>query len=934
MSSLRSPFRLHAAQIAVTIAAAVLVVLAARADPPPRGTPAADEPPLVAAIRARDGLDVDVLVWAEGAAPDGSLGDALAPRTFVLSARPSGESHHDVYLGHARLGPGGVPLVLSRLFDLTSTADADETGLCAEGPTAAFVTRFNGHATGVTVLHLRGDLRPAREPWLTALKRDVENLVHTGSTAGVAARRYFFDHAVAAAGIALADGGAAVEVRFRTTPDAPEAAVRIDALRGDVSGAGAEHLAARPLAAPDPDLLAWSVNTARDVDWIGTERIELAKQLFFGALDTWKRLTWSDSDDDAGEAPVVGVGAGAGGAGLPPFVPAPGASALDGPPPPVAPVAGLLPHKGEGSWERLAFPAALPGAPPAFWTTTHRPDPERPFAWVRLVAMDPRQLELHMVGGTEHPRSPTGFADTGMVPPEPAVRRRLVAAFSGGFQAIHGAYGMVTERGVLLPPKAGAATVAVARDGTIRFGEWPADPADPAKAAAVPAFLIALRQNLPPLLAGGVVNPTKRRAWGYTVPGEDPVYTWRSALGVTADGRLVFGVGPSLSAETLAVSMKAAGCIWAMHLDMNISNIHFELFRPAGEGPALPAGPGTFRGHVPPRPDHVEDLSDAIMLTTSMWNSGFPRYLGAHERDFFYLTTRAVLPPPPIGPGAGDAAAVLGGAGRWETAGVPAGATAWPPIAARTFVAPDGERPADRVELVLLDAGAAALELAPEDAAVDAAASGTGAPAGARGPVLLALCGRGLGEDTPFGAALGERSRPALAGAATLAVGADGAPRLGRLGAELPPGAVVGDFIQGPSLVEAGKLLESYARWWAPRPRWGLGVTVEGRFVLAFGFVASDRTIAEALLLAGAVTAIDLSAGGGPELAVTAPGAPDGATAALDWIPAWARPGAAAAAAGTPDALAIPLERAGLRAVIRFRAAAPRPPVTVGKILE
>ncbi|HEV8324717.1 MAG TPA: phosphodiester glycosidase family protein [Myxococcota bacterium] len=961
------PLTAHAGRALVVVVVAGAVALGARPLPAPRATPLGDEPPLVAVVRARDGVEIDALVWAAGGGAARTVGDALAARTFVAEGRARGEGRRDVWVGHARLGPSGAPLWLSPLFNLTDTADADEHDLRAAGDCAAFLTSFNGKVTGVTVLDLRGDQRPPREPWWVSLQRDVENVVHTGSSAGLGVRRFFFDHAVARADLALvpgpgetageggagaawaapaaaaAGGGAAVEVRYHSVADGPERVARIDPASGAVTGDGGAALAARPLPAPDDDWVAWSVNTARDVPWIGPERIDLAKQVFFAALDGWKRFSYRPGSADEGgaeEAPTVGAGPAA------PLAPlAAGASPLDGPPPAVPPLPGTG-RKGEGTWEPLAFPVALPGAPPAFWSTVYRPDPERPFAWVRLVAMDPRQLDLHMVGGTEHPRSPTGFADTGVVPAAPAVRARLAAAFSGGFQAIHGGYGMITERGVLLPPKAGAATVAVARDGTIRLGSWPAAPASgaagaaprgaavppgatgPASASAsapaaapVPEFLVAVRQNLPPLLMDGVVNPTRRRTWGFTVDKEDPVYTWRSALGATADGRLVFGVGPSLSAETLAAAMKGAGCTWAMHLDMNISNIHFELFRPAGAGPKVPPGPGVHLGHVPPRPGHPEDLTDAVTLTTAMWLTGFPRYLTPHERDFFYVTLREVLPPPDLGAAAGDAAARAAGAGHWETTDVPAGRETWPPLAARTWVAPDPARPAERVDVLLLDGGALELEVAPEGPV--AAEDGEAGPGGAAGTAVLEWVGRGLTADAPFGARLGAALRkPPLGGAATLAVGADGAPRIGRWGVDLDPAAVTGPFVQGPSLVEDGKLLDSYASWWEPRARWAVGVTAAGRLLLALGRVASDRSMAEALQRAGAVTALDLSAGEGPSLRLAGvrPG----------WLPTWAVPGGERG--GADAVVSAPVEAAGTRATIRLLMAPLRRRVVVGDL--
>ena len=55
----------------------------------------------------------------------------------------------------------------------------------------------------------------------------------------------------------------------------------------------------------------------------------------------------------------------------------------------------------------------------------------------------------------------------------PKPPKRLVGAFNGGFQALHGEFGMMAEGRVYLPPKPWAATVAVFEDGRVGMGSWP-----------------------------------------------------------------------------------------------------------------------------------------------------------------------------------------------------------------------------------------------------------------------------------------------------------------------------------------------------------------------------------------------------------------------------------------------------------------------------
>jgi len=67
------------------------------------------------------------------------------------------------------------------------------------------------------------------------------------------------------------------------------------------------------------------------------------------------------------------------------------------------------------------------------------------------------------------------FDGSGEIPRDPFVISHLVAAFNGGFQAMHGEFGMMADGVVYLPPKPYSATVAVLQDGSTGFGTWPLD---------------------------------------------------------------------------------------------------------------------------------------------------------------------------------------------------------------------------------------------------------------------------------------------------------------------------------------------------------------------------------------------------------------------------------------------------------------------------
>src|SRR5262249_24925583 len=126
-------------------------------------------------------------------------------------------------------------------------------------------------------------------------------------------------------------------------------------------------------------------------------------------------------------------------------------------------------------------------APPYFFRTTVRPDPDRPYAKVIVVAMDMRQLELDMEAGVEDPKPLTQAHGSGKIPRDAKVLNRAVGAFNGAFKTTHGEYGMMVHRRILLPPKPGGATLVVTDDRRVGLGTWGAAP-------VIPANVVSFRQ--------------------------------------------------------------------------------------------------------------------------------------------------------------------------------------------------------------------------------------------------------------------------------------------------------------------------------------------------------------------------------------------------------------------------------------------------------
>lgn len=276
---------------------------------------------------------------------------------------------------------------------------------------------------------------------------------------------------------------------------------------------------------------------------------------------------------------------------------------------------------GEGVWATQGMAPAPYGYLPLDARAFIRPDPTRPYAIVTLLQFDTRFFRLHMVAGTVEPGGPRGFNGPGVIPVNDQRGNVLLAAFNGGFKFADGQYGLKTNGVVYVPPQPGVATIAVTKSGQIILGAWGLDP----RLNSGNSNLVAWRQNAALLINNGKINPLTQdgAAWGGTIL--NAAYTWRSGIGITAHGTLIYAAGSSLTALTLGEALKAAGAVMAMQTDINPFWVRAFLYsRNAG-------GTGTL---------------SITKLNPAMYGTG-TEYLSATQRDFFYLTRYAPPLPPP-----------------------------------------------------------------------------------------------------------------------------------------------------------------------------------------------------------------------------------------------------------------------------------------------
>jgi hypothetical protein len=774
----------------------------------------------------------------------GALSDLLLGRGLLFLASAPGEETRDVWRARVRVSPEGSVLGVVDAHDLTNTPLGDDHELVVLGPYAAFATRAYGQEQSVTVLSLDGE-----GPQNKAEKIDdrimaaITNAQQTGKPGGIGRVDVSFDIPAQAASLAMDASSLAI-----TIFDAYGSHVaRLDLARGELfsmsrpgSGkAGDLPSMSRPgsgevgAQSPSPGMRAdasmhlpkrfshWAVDTLRAVPWIGPAPIAWAEDQALALVDAYRRFTFKAN---AGSTDVVSTAEPS-----PPVLDTSQASVDEGHwPPPRIPTIWKQPEAGEGEWQVPDVPwlRKVPGvtadAYAPLYRTFIRPDEERPYVKVILVAMDTRQLDLDMEAGVEDPEPLTGPHGTGRLPRDPAIYRRVAAAFNGAFKTEHGHYGMMVHRRVLLPPVPGAATVVVLEDGRVGMGTWGADRKVGGLVGVDDDGIESFRQNLDALLDRGQVNPTGRSLWGFTLPGKG-AQTERSGLCVTTSGHLMYAWGDDVSATALAKAMKMGGCDYAMHLDMNPYHTGF-IF----------AAIEDFSG----KRYKTQLLSNAMSIQPD-------RYVQYSPKDFFYVMVRDPAPP------------VFPGAPAWAADGGAQPPPHWMPGIWSTRV----DAPQGSVELLDLEPGRATwrIRAGAGEAAGAAPARELGEEDAKR---ALLVVGAGVdGAKHPRGIATDGRLAVPVRGGAdsgVVVVGGDGRLSIARA-VEAMSIEEHEDALELPLLVWDGKAESMSAG--TVEPRAALGETETGRVVIARGTFGSDGPLADALVRAGCTRAVALNRG-------------------------------------------------------------------------
>jgi hypothetical protein len=159
----------------------------------------------------------------------------------------------------------------------------------------------------------------------------------------------------------------------------------------------------------------------------------------------------------------------------------------------------------------------------------------------------------------------------------------LFAVFNGGFKIKDSGGGFYENHHTMGILRSGAASLIVYKNGSSAIGVWGRD-------ARMNSDVISVRQNLKLLVDNGRlsrnVGAAVKSTWGVTVGAS--TYVWRSGIGITSKGDLVYVIGDALSARTLAMLLQRAGAVRAMQLDINKTWTSYMWFSRTSAGKLIP----------------------------------------------------------------------------------------------------------------------------------------------------------------------------------------------------------------------------------------------------------------------------------------------------------------------------------------------------------
>jgi hypothetical protein len=192
-----------------------------------------------------------------------------------------------------------------------------------------------------------------------------------------------------------------------------------------------------------------------------------------------------------------------------------------------------------------------------------------------IASIDQRLVTFSLRPGSQDP----GPANWGVPDYIPAGQRNgVLATFNGGFQLDSAGGGFYLNGIYHGSLEDGAASIVYYKNGTVKIGEWGRD-------FTMNSSIEGVRQNLKLLVDHGQVsadaNYDVESNWGATLGGG--YYVWRSGIGITKDGRIVYVYGPALDAQDLGELLQRAGAVEGMQMDINPAWMKFDYYQAKGD---------------------------------------------------------------------------------------------------------------------------------------------------------------------------------------------------------------------------------------------------------------------------------------------------------------------------------------------------------------
>jgi hypothetical protein len=233
------------------------------------------------------------------------------------------------------------------------------------------------------------------------------------------------------------------------------------------------------------------------------------------------------------------------------------------------------PLPGEGVWRVLA---SVHGEPAIYGTYLRASSVYSSYvAGIAWLNQDLVRFELRP--GSEDP-GPGSWKAQPDIPP--GTRLGLLATFNGGFKINASGGGFYLNGSTSGTLTKGVASVVYYRDGRISIGVW-------GQTVHMTPGVAGVRQNLHLIVQDGripgSVDQNVNTTWGATLGGG--YYVWRSGIGITRDGQVVFAYGPALNVRELAQLLQRAGAVSGIQLDINPAWMSFMFYLP-GRHPADP----------------------------------------------------------------------------------------------------------------------------------------------------------------------------------------------------------------------------------------------------------------------------------------------------------------------------------------------------------